>query len=556
MALKVLVLRSRLKTRQQELDGFMQRRTDLEAKAKEVEAAFNELNENSTDEARKAVEDQIDAIDADQEKNEQDIQSAQADIDKLNSEISDLEKKSAQVQEPAPAANERSISKKMNRSKFFNLTMEERDAFFKSEETQQFLKRFREMGKAAASENRAVSGAELNIPTTILDIIRENVVDYSKLLRHVRSLPLKGRARQVIMGEIPEAIWTEMCGAINELQFTFNGIELDGYKIAGFVPICKATLDDADPILAQAIIDGLLIAEGIGIDKAILYGLGNKMPLGIVTRLAQATQPSDYPTFARPWKDLQDHLVTIDSGKTGLAFFQELMAAAGLANGSYARGNKFWAMNDYTYTQVKIQALNFSAEGHLVSFVDGEMPVIGGTVEVLSDKIIPNGTIIGGYGELYDLTEREGATVERSDECRFIEDQVVFKATARYDGQPVIPEAFVAIGIGAAPQTSTTFAGDRANNASLTGITIGTETLSPSFESTVYNYTVTAAGTAGAITAVPAVADAKIDMEYNGKVVTNNQSVKFATGTKDLVIKVTKGLSVLTYTVSITKAGG
>lgn len=533
----------------------MQRRTDLEAKAKEVEAAFNELNENSTDEERKAVEGQIDAIDADQEKNEQDIQSAQEDINKLNGEIKDLENKPAPVQEPAPVGNERSISKKMNRSKFFNLTMEERDAFFKSEETQQFLKRFREIGKAAASENRAVSGAELNIPTTILEIIRENIIDYSKLLRHVHLIPLKGRARQVIMGEIPEAVWTEMCGAINELNFTFNGIELDGYKIAGYVPICKATLDDADPILSQAIIEGLLVAEGIGIDKAIIYGLGNKMPLGIVTRLAQSGQPSDYPTFARPWKNLQDHLVTIESGKTGLAFFQELMAAAGLANGSYARGNKFWAMNDSTYTQVKIQALNFSAEGHLVSFVEGEMPVIGGTVEVLSDKIIPNGTIIGGYGELYDLTEREGATVERSDECRFIEDQVVFKATARYDGQPVIPEAFVAIGIGAAPQTSTTFAGDRANNASLTGITIGTEALSPSFESTVYNYTVTAAGTNGVITAVPAVADAKIDMEYNGKVVTNNQSVKFATGTKDLVIKVTKGLSVLTYTVSITKAG-
>lgn len=556
MALKVLVLRSRLKTRQQELDGFMQKRTDLEAKAKEVEAAFNELNENSTDEERKTVEDQIDAIDADQEKNEQDIQSAQADIDKINGEIKDLENKPAPGKAAEPVPTERSISKKMNRSKFFNLTMEERDAFFKNEETQQFLKRFREMGKAAASENRAVSGAELNIPTTILDIIRENVMDYSKLLRHVRLIPLKGRARQVIMGEIPEAVWTEMCGAINELNFTFNGIELDGYKIAGFVPICKASLEDSDPVLSQAIIEGLLIAEGIGIDKAILYGLGNKMPLGIVTRLAQTGQPSDYPTFARPWKDLQDHLVTIDSGKTGLAFFQELMAAAGLANGSYARGNKFWAMNDSTYTQVKIQALNFSAEGHLVSFVEGEMPVIGGTVEVLSDKIIPNGTIIGGYGELYDLTEREGATVERSDECRFIEDQVVFKATARYDGQPVIPEAFVAIGIGAAPQTSTTFAGDRANNASLTGITIGTEALSPSFESTVYKYTVTAAGTDGVITAVPAVADAKIDMEYNGKVVTNNQSVKFATGTKDLVIKVTKGLSVLTYTVSITKAGG
>lgn len=555
MALKVLVLRSKLKTRQAELKKFLQIRADLEQQAREVEAAFNELNENSTDDERKAVEDRIDEIDTQQGENEQNITSAQNDINDLNQQIGDLESKPDPVQAPAPSVNERNGNKKTMTRKFFNLNAEERDRFFKNENVKDFLQRFREMGKAAASESRSVSGADLLIPTEVLDIIRENILDYSKLLRHVRLRPLKGKARQTIMGEVPEAVWTEMCAAINELDFNFNSIEVDGYKIAGYIPICRATLDDADVDLATEIIEGLLTAIGIGVDKAILYGRGTKMPLGIVTRLAQTDQPSDYPNTARPWKDLQDHLVTIDSSKTGIEFFKAFMAAAGLAKGNYARGQKVWAMNETTYTQIKIQALNFSADGHIVSFVDGEMPVIGGTVEVLSDKVIPDGNVAGGYGELYLMTEREGSTVQRSDERFFIEDQVVFKGTARYDGQPIIPEAFVAIGIGSAPVTSTTFAGDTANDASLSDLIIGTETLSPTFEPTKYAYTVTAAGTSGAVTAVPTQPGAKLEMTYNGKQITNNQSIKFAEGTHDLVVNVTKGLSTLTYTVSITKAG-
>lgn len=555
MALKVLVLRSKLKTRQAELEKFLQKRADLEQQAREVEAAFNELNENSTDDERQAVEDRIDEIDKQQRENEQNITSAQNDINELNQQIGDLESKPDPMQAPAPSVNERNGIKSMMTRKFFKLNAEERDRFFKSENVKEFLQRVRTMGKAAASESRSVSGADLLIPTEVLDIIRENILDYSKLLKHVKLRPLKGKARQTIVGEVPEAVWTEMCAAINELDFGFNSIEVDGYKISGYIPICRATLDDADVDLATEIIEGLLTAIGIGVDKAILYGRGTKMPLGIVTRLAQTDQPSDYPNTARPWKDLQDHLVTIDSSKTGIEFFKAFMAAAGLAKGNYARGQKVWAMNETTYTQIKIQALNFSADGHIVSFVDGEMPVIGGTVEVLSDKVIPDGNVAGGYGELYLMTEREGSTVQRSDERFFIEDQVVFKGTARYDGQPIIPEAFVAIGIGSAPVTSTTFAGDTANDASLSDLIIGTETLSPTFEPTKYAYTVTAAGTSGAVTAVPTQPGAKLEMTYNGKQITNNQSIKFAEGTHDLVVNVTKGLSTLTYTVSITKAG-
>ena len=91
---------------------------------------------------------------------------------------------------------------------------------------------------------RAVNGADLTVPIVFLDLISENMFRYSKLLNRVRVRNVNGEARQTIAGTVPEAIWTEMCAAINELQFVFNQVTVDGYKVAGFVPVCNSILED------------------------------------------------------------------------------------------------------------------------------------------------------------------------------------------------------------------------------------------------------------------------------------------------------------------------
>ena len=94
--------------------------------------------------------------------------------------------------------------------------------------------------------------------------------------------------------------------------------------------------------------------------------------------------------------------------------------------------------------------------------MNNQMPITGGAIEIL--PFIPDGDVIGGYGQRYLLAERAGTSLARSEHVRFIEDETVFKGTARYDGVPVIPEAFVAFNInGVAPTTSVEFAEDRAN---------------------------------------------------------------------------------------------
>ena len=291
MALKALVLSKKIQERKKDLEALNITKRNLEQQAKECEESLNELDENSTDEERKVVEDEAERIDSESSENEAEIKAAEEEIRSWEREIEELRSKTDSIPRESKLPNERKDIKNMQTRKFFNLTPEERNQLFASEEVRTFLKDFREKGLEASSQNRAISGAQLGIPTVLLDIIRENIINYSKLINRVRLRNVNGKSRQIVMGTIPEAVWTEMCAAINEIDFGFNQVEVDGYKLGALIYICKATLEDSSDIdLAYEIVEALLISLGIGIDKAILYGYGTKMPLGIAVRLAQTNR--------------------------------------------------------------------------------------------------------------------------------------------------------------------------------------------------------------------------------------------------------------------------
>ena len=63
-------------------------------------------------------------------------------------------------------------------------------------------------------------------------------------MSRVRLRTVSGESRQNIMGDMPEAVWTEACASLNELSFGFSQTEVDGYKVGGIIYICAATLED------------------------------------------------------------------------------------------------------------------------------------------------------------------------------------------------------------------------------------------------------------------------------------------------------------------------
>lgn len=463
MALKVLLLRKKLTEKQDALKELERAAESFEAREKELEA---DIEEAQTEEERSVVEEAVETFEAERKKSTDAQESLRGEIAELEKEIRETEETARQARSagPTPEPEKRKDDMTMNtaetRTRFFGMTAQQRDAFLAREDVKEFLQRTREL----AQQKRAVSGAELLIPTVILDLLRETIGEYSRLIAHVNLRPVAGKARQTVPGAIPEAVWTEMCATLNELDISFNSVEVDGYKVGGYIAICNATLEDSDINLAQEIINMLGASIGYALDKAILYGTGTKMPLGIVTRLAQAEAPSNYPENARPWVNLSStHILSLTAAKsTGIALFQNVLKAFGAAKSKYSRGVKFWAMNETTFNTLLSEALSVNASGAIVSGMQMTMPVVGGAVVLLD--FIPDNNIIAGYGDLYLLAERAGTSIAQSEHARFIEDQTVFKGTARYDGLPVIAEAFVVIGINAAtPTTSMTFAEDKAN---------------------------------------------------------------------------------------------
>lgn len=556
MALKILMLKRNIDSKKAELEELRKKDESFSVREAELEQAIQEAQ---TEEEQNTVKEEVEKFETEKQEHEESKSTLESEIEGLEADLEEEESKSPDIREVKKDKKERADNKMQTRTKFFGLSAQEQREFVAREDVKAFLERAREMGReqlSGVSQKRGVTGADLTIPTVVLDLLRQNIMDYSKLTRRVRLRAVNGKARQTVMGAIPEAIWTEACAKLNDLDFSFNQVEVDGYKVGGVVYICQATLEDSDLNLAYEIMEGMGASIGISVDKAILYGTGVKMPLGIATRLAQTSEPDNYPPNARPWKNLSTTNMSTITGKTGIEFFKAIAIAAKAAKGKYSRGVKFWAMNESTYTDLLVEAMTFNAAGAIVSAQNGVMPVIGGDIDVLPDEVISDGNIVGGYGDLYLLAERSGSEFARSDEYRFAEDQAAFKGSARYDGMPVIAEGFVAIGIGAAPATDATFPGDTANDTTLTDLTIGTETLSPTFDPETLTYTVAASAASGTIIANPTQAKAKVNIAYEGKNYPNGSTIKWKADSKayPLTITVQNGVSERTYTVNVTKS--
>lgn len=475
MALKAIMLRKSIEKKKAELEALREKDAEFQTREAELEAAIGEAQ---TQEEEAAVSEQVEAFDAEHNAHEAAKDGLTREIEALESELAEEERK--QKVPPTTAAVEKTEERRdathMNKINirslpvgqraFEALPVEQRNSILAQEDVKQFLAQLRSM----KGQTRAVQGGELTIPVVFLDLIAENMYRYSKLMNRVRIREVSGQARQTIAGTVPEAVWTEMCANLNELTFVFNQVTLDGYKVGGFIPVCNALLEDNDVNLASWIIEMMSESIGLAKDKAILYGKGSAyhMPLGIVTRLAQTAKPDSYPADAPEWVDLHtSNIISLSADLTGAAFWAALQIAAGNTFTKYNRGTQFWAMNSKTYALLKSKAVTFTASGDVVANVFGLLPIVTGDIDVL--EFMPDGDIVGGYGDLYLWAQRSGMTIG-ADEWGFtnrVRDQTLFFGKERADGMPVIAGAFVAINInGSAPTTSMLFAGDVANTVS------------------------------------------------------------------------------------------
>lgn len=558
MALKVLLMRNKVATKKKLLEELRSKDEGFQTREQELAASIEEMDESTPEADRKVVEDAVEDLTKEKDDHE-------AAKKKLEDEIEELENKIKEQEStpPEPQAGDDQGASQNSRSKrgkdrdmetrtdFFGRTMQERSAIFANEEVKDFMQQVR----SCIKEKRAIGNAGLIIPQNFLPMIKEVTEANSKLLKYTNKSDITGTARITIMGSVPEAVWTEQCGKLNELELGFNDVEMDGFKVAGFFKVCNALLEDNDVNLAQELINALGIAIAKAKDKAIVYGTGVKMPMGIVTRLAQTVKPSDHNDTEREWKDLHESNIKKIENKTGKELFKEIVRCLKMIFTDYDSGNLVWMMNRQTKLDLVVEAMDTNMNATIVSGMNDTMPVVGGKVEEL--KFMADGDIAFGYMTNYKAVQRKGLQLGQSEHVRFLEDQTVFKGTERFDGKPVIAEAFGLINInGKTPTTSIVFAPDKANeeDVQLASLKIGSNKLFPVFNAGTYEYMVNTSNASSKIEAVAKRAGAVVAIKNGETPVNNGESASFVDGENTLSITVSFAGVEKEYIVTVNKS--
>ena len=471
MALKVLLLKRQRDIKAQALQALQAKDAEFTAREAELETAIGEVE---SDEQRTAVEQMVTEFDGEQAQHAEDVENLTQEIGDLENPLEaeeaaqDTKPPAKPADNPPPAEDnkERSAYPMNTRAQIPGMNLRDRlQEIVTRDDSREFLTTVRQ----AIGEKRAISNVGVLIPDVYLSLIRTEVARASRLLPYVRVVNVSGDAVQPIMGSIPEAIWTDCCGALNAVDLGFNQIEAACHKVGAYIAVCNATLEDSDIALAAEIVSALGVAIAKALDKAILFGTGVKMPLGVVTRLAQTSQPADWGATAPAWTDLHTsniQVINIDSS-TGAAFFTALIEKLAIAKPKDQTNatSLVWVMNRKTHLHIMAKALAFDSSAALVANTT-LMPIIGGTVIEFEDSEIADNEIIGGFFGNYLLAERAGIRVGSSDIPLFLREQTVFKASARYDGKPVFGEAFVVVNFANTSATTTKdFPEDCANTA-------------------------------------------------------------------------------------------
>ncbi|MBR6113929.1 MAG: phage major capsid protein [Oscillospiraceae bacterium] len=550
--LKINIMLERAK---RSLAELLEKQADYESRKAGIEERLNAA-ETLTDAEIDAIDADLTALEGESEGLAEQIRAAEAEVERLETELGEIGK------QPAPKEEKREEKGEIVMEKKFFVRSQLRTAlepYAEREEVKTWLGQVRTVGKV---ETRGVPGGEYTVPVILVEPLRELVAKYSKLLKYVNLKPVKGKARQPIVGTVPEAVWTEMVGTLNELDMGLNVVEVDGYKVGGYIPVPNSLLEDSDIDLLIEVMDMLAKSIAYGLDKAIMYGGGIKQPLGIVTRLASATAPRDYGAGAPTYTDLSaTHIGYLSSASlTPAELFAELAAGLGKAQSRYAVSGKFWAMSETTFSTLQTKLISLNAAGAIATGAEMVMPIVGGDIVLLD--FMPANVIAGGYGNLYLLSEREGVAISQSEHAQFIQDNTVFKGIARYDGLPVIGEGFAMFTLATSSgATSMDFAEDKANAADawLTALSVknGSTTveISPTFDKETLSYTASVAAAVSSVTVSgTARSGGKVGAIKKDGTAAAGGVCSLSAGANTVTVEAVYGTSKRTYTIVITKA--
>lgn len=417
---------------------------------------------------------------------------------------------------------------------------------------------------AAKSKNpqQALTGIDDVLPETVIDAVFLDIQESHPLLSEINFVNTAALVKYIystLDGRLM-ATWGKLCDeVVKDVSSGFDTIDLTLKKLSAFIPVCKAMLEVGPEWLDRYVRALLVEASANGLEEGIIDGNGLDEPIGMRRNPAGAVDPVTG----------NEELVPVALTTITPATYGALIAALAVGrNGLYrAIPEVLFICNpvDY-YTKVMPAVMYQNAEGQWVS----RWPF---PTKVVQSVHVPANEAILGIGKNYfmGLGTGQGGKIEYSDHYHFVEDERIYLIKLYGNGRPKDNTSFKLLNItGLVPvipqvtMTNTGFDVDatildqpilvNTNDARLVSLTVGSKTLSPTFNKSIFAYTCATTDATNTITAVAKDGEATIAILNGATPVVNGAAATWGEGDNVLTVTVSIGGETETYTVTVAKS--
>ena len=411
----------------------------------------------------------------------------------------------------------------------------------------------------AKDPKQALNNLDVVMPETVIDAVFDELQTSHPLLSRIQFMNTRGAIRMMMnTNGYQEAAWGQLCDEIvQELTSGFKEVDTGLLKLSAFMPVCKAMLDLGPEWLDDFVRQVLYEAYANGLEAGIVAGDGNGKPIGM------NRQVGDNVTVTGGVYPVKAPVSVTDLSPTTIGNLLALIAVDPNGKARNVR-DVILVVNPVDYFQRIMPATTMMTPNG--TYVNDVLP---SPMSVIPSPAVAQGQAIIGLGYKYFAaigSARDGR-IEYSDHYHFLEDERVYLIKGYANGFPMDNNAFFVLDItGIRPavwKVEQVTAPAASDVDDLADLRIGGLTLSPAFSaSTLTGYTATTTNASNTVTAIPADANATIEITNKGPSdeqatpVVNGRAVTWKTGANTLTVKVTaeNGTATQSYVVTVTKS--
>lgn len=411
----------------------------------------------------------------------------------------------------------------------------------------------------AKDPKQALNNLDVAMPETVIDAVFDELQTSHPLLSRIQFMNTRGAIRMMMnTNGYQEAAWGQLCDDIvQELTSGFKEVDTGLLKLSAFMPVCKAMLDLGPEWLDDFVRQVLYEAYANGLEAGTVAGDGNGKPIGM------NRQVGDNVTVTGGVYPVKAPVSVTDLSPTTIGNLLALMAVDPNGKARNVR-DVILVVNPVDYFQRIMPATTMMTPNG--TYVNDVLPY---PMSVIQSPAVEQGQAIIGLGYKYFAaigSARDGR-IEYSDHYHFLEDERVYLIKGYANGFPMDNNAFFVLDItGIRPavwKVEQVTAPAASDVDDLADLRIGGLTLSPAFSaSTLTGYTATTTNASNTVTAIPADANATIEITNKGPSdeeatpVVNGRAVTWKTGANTLTVKVTaeNGTATQSYVVTVTKS--